>query len=148
MAGSDIVMDMVPSLVRGAAHGLFASGPAECLLAVSHDELDVGRSTDAVCASVSWWIALVSSRIWLESSISSTVLLFLGLHHQPFLVGQVSAGVVLTVLADITNVDRRMASSDTIMLFPELEQRGMDGLLRRGDDHVSSSCAQRRHRRQ
>jgi hypothetical protein len=63
VAGSDIVMDMVPSLVRGAAHGLFASGPAECLLRVSHVESDVGRSTASVCASVSWWIALVKSRI-------------------------------------------------------------------------------------
>jgi hypothetical protein len=46
-----------------------------------------------------------------------------------------------------------IASGDPILnasgaLFPELEQRGMDGLLRRGDDHGSSFAVQRRHRRQ
>jgi hypothetical protein len=72
VAGSGNVTDMVPSLDRGAAHGLFASGPADYLHAVSHVEPEGGRPTAAVCASVSSWIALVRPRIWLESPISSS----------------------------------------------------------------------------
>jgi hypothetical protein len=60
------------------------------------------------------WMALVSSMIWLE--IQVLVLLLLLLDCLPLVVGQHVALLVRQVLADHHEVDRNMASSDTIMV--------------------------------
>jgi hypothetical protein len=60
------------------------------------------------------WMALVSSMIWLE--IQVLVLLLLLLDCLPLVVGQHLALLVRQVLADHHEVDRNMASSDTIMV--------------------------------
>src|SRR5437899_9932706 len=59
------------SLDRGAAHGLFASAPVDCLHTVSHFEPAGGPFTAPVCATVRSWIALVRSRLCVELVISS-----------------------------------------------------------------------------
>ena len=59
-------------------------------------------------------MALVSSMIWLE--IQLLVLLLLLLDGLPLVVGQHLALLVRQVLADHHEVDRNMASRDTIMV--------------------------------
>jgi hypothetical protein len=60
------------------------------------------------------WMALVSSMIGLENQL--LVLLLLLLDCLPLVVGQHLALLVRQVLADHHEVDRNMASSDTIMV--------------------------------
>jgi hypothetical protein len=60
------------------------------------------------------WMAVVSSMIWLEMQL--LVLLLLVLDCLPLVVGQHLALLVSQVLADHHEVDRYLASSDTIMV--------------------------------
>ena len=71
------------------------------------------------------WMALVSSMIWLEKQL--LVLLLLLLDCLRLVVGQHLALLVGPVLTDHHEVDRNMASSDTIIVRVGLDQEADPG---------------------